>query len=403
MNFSFTDWIITTVSQWLTKNDSLPRRTYLCDFNHIRKQVRPGDVLLIEGHNRVSTVIRHITQSPWTHAALYIGQLRNIEDVKLREMAKEDSEADPERQLIIESEINSGTIISPITNYQDYHVRILRPQGLTAEDAQKVIGFAISRLGRKYDVRHVLDLARFLLPWGFFPRRWRSSLFQHNALQPTKDICSSMIADAFESVEYPILPLVGKSYENQLELIVRNPNLYTPSDFDYSPYFDVIKYPFFALDKKGAYHNLPWAKNIVSDDEINLISLSPEIQKFFTSPAFAVVGASVNRSKFGNKVLRCYLQKNKKVYSINPHEKIIEGIKCLKQIANLPDNVKSISIVTPPPVTEEIVDQAIIKKIQNIWMQPGSESVFAIEKCKQNNINVIANGPCILQELRFHE
>lgn len=127
------------------------------------------------------------------------------------------------------------------------------------------------------------------------------------------------------------------------------------------------------------------------------------IEQFFSSPAFAVVGASTNRQKFGNKVLRTYLQHSKKVYPVHPTEKIIEGVSCYPDLPSLPDSVKSISIITPPPITEKIVQQAIAKKIENIWMQPGAESNAAIENCKKHGINVIAEGPCILVELGFVE
>lgn len=126
-------------------------------------------------------------------------------------------------------------------------------------------------------------------------------------------------------------------------------------------------------------------------------------KRFFSSEAFAVIGASTNREKFGNKVLRCYLQNFKTVYPVNPKEAFIEGITCIKDIAELPDSVKSISIITPPKVTEIAVEQAIEKGIKNIWMQPGAESERAIENCRAHKINVLANGPCILVELGFAE
>lgn len=132
-------------------------------------------------------------------------------------------------------------------------------------------------------------------------------------------------------------------------------------------------------------------------------NLNESFENFFSSPAYGVVGASTNRSKFGNKVLRVYLQKNLKVYPINPHEKVIEGLQSLTDIESLPNEVKSISIITPPAVTEKIVDQAIRKGIKNIWIQPGAASLKAIQNCHANKINVIANGPCILVTLGFHE
>jgi len=401
---TFTDWIIGKISPWLTKSQPFPRRPYFSDFNQVCEKIRVGDLLLSEGHSRIASIIGHVTQCVWTHSALYIGRLEDIEDPKTKELVAEAGSWTPDEQFLVESEIGSGTIITPLATYKDEHVRLLRPQGLIPEDAQKVVNFAVSRLGMKYDVRHLLDLARFLFPWGLYPKRWRSSLFQHNALQPTKDICSSMIADAFQSVEYPILPLVEEGYQKEIEFVPRNVRLYTPSDFDYSPYFDVIKYPFFPLGEKGAYHELPWKKNVVSDDDGDkIVFLSPAIRQFFSSHAYAVVGASSDRDKFGNKVLRCYLQHNLKVYPVNPHEKVIEGLACVKRLADLPKSVKSISVITQPVVTETIVEDAINKGIQNIWMQPGAQSEAAIENAKQHKINLIADGTCILEELNFHD
>jgi predicted CoA-binding protein len=401
---AFADWIICKVSKYLLKNDSsIPGKSYYTDFKDLAQRIKVGDVLLVAGRNRVSAIIRHVTLSPWTHASLYIGRLKDIQDPVMLEKVKQYTQ-DEDTQFIIESEVGTGTTISDLYSYQNEHVRLLRPQALTADDAQRVIDFAISRLGMQYDVRHLLDLARFLFPWGFLPKRWRSSLFEHNALQPTKDICSSVIADAFQTVDFPILPLIEEDYVNELAFIRRNDRLYTPSDFDYSPYFDVIKCPWVPLKTLGAYHDLPWMKDVISDDDgLKIVSTAPEIKTFFASRAFGVIGASTDRTKFGNKVLRCYLQKNKKVYPVNPKEKLIEGIPCVASIAELPGAVKSISIITPPAITERIVDEAIAKGIKNIWMQPGAESDQAIENCKIHNINVIAGGPCILQLLRFHD
>lgn len=128
-----------------------------------------------------------------------------------------------------------------------------------------------------------------------------------------------------------------------------------------------------------------------------------QIDRFLASPAFGVVGASANREKYGNRVLRCYLQKGRKAIPVNPNEREIEGITCVAQIADLPPDVKSISMITPPAVTEQLVPAAISKGIENIWMQPGAESQAAVDLCRKNNINVIADGSCILVVLGYHE
>lgn len=123
------------------------------------------------------------------------------------------------------------------------------------------------------------------------------------------------------------------------------------------------------------------------------------IVQFFTSEAYAVIGASNDRTKFGNKVLRCYLQHRKKVYPVHPMEATVEGLAAVKAVRDLPDSVKSISIVTPPAVTEKVMTEAIARGIDNVWMQPGAESRKAIFDALKHGLNVIAEGPCILVAL----
>lgn len=131
--------------------------------------------------------------------------------------------------------------------------------------------------------------------------------------------------------------------------------------------------------------------------------MSAAISKFLAASAYAVIGVSTKREKFGNKVLRCYLQHNMNVTPVHPIDQEIEGVKCVASIDDLPDGIKSLSVITPPSLTEKIVDQAHAKGIENIWMQPGAASDLAISKCRDYGINVIANGPCILVELGYSD
>lgn len=128
-----------------------------------------------------------------------------------------------------------------------------------------------------------------------------------------------------------------------------------------------------------------------------------DLSAFFASPAYGVVGASADRHKFGNKVLRCYQQNERKVYGVNPREAEIEGAPCVASVADLPDDVQSISIITPPAVTERVVTAAITRGIRNIWMQPGAESPRAVEECRKEGINVIADGSCLLVVLGYSD
>ena len=257
--------VMSWIGRWLLK-ESPPRRAYLCDFPQICQKVQPGDVLLVEGRSRISSVVKSITQSPWSHAILYGGRLEEVENPALQATLKRWCDCDLSTQTIIESELGTGTTVSRLSKSEQDHIRILRPQGLSVEDSQNIISFASTRLGAEYNIRHVIDLARFLVPWSFVPKRWESYIFKHSASRPLEDICSSMIAEAFQSIQFPILPLVTIDKEKQIELVERNPKLYTPSDFDFSPYFSVIKYPIFPVNESGYYQHLPWKKKMMSND-----------------------------------------------------------------------------------------------------------------------------------------
>lgn len=261
------DFIKTLLINWVTHEDS-PSDFPLCDFERIRYEVRPCDVLLIEGRSRVSEVIKHITHSPWSHAGLYIGRLHDIDNLRLRNRLSDFFKGEPNEQLVIEGYVGQGTVVNPMSQYINDHIRICRPRGLSRLDAQQVIEYSIQQLGKDYDVRQIWDLMRYLFPWMILPRRWRSSIFEYTAGETTRTICSTMIAQAFTTVNFPILPLVKQHEETGIELISRNPRLYTPKDFDYSPYFDIIKYPFVAFADHAAYHDLPWnKKGLIHNDK----------------------------------------------------------------------------------------------------------------------------------------
>jgi predicted CoA-binding protein len=131
--------------------------------------------------------------------------------------------------------------------------------------------------------------------------------------------------------------------------------------------------------------------------------IQEQIQLFLASPAFGVVGASSNRDKYGNKVLRCYLQHDKRAIPVNPNDPEIEGISCAASISDLPPEVLSISMITPPAVTAKLVPIAIEKGITNIWMQPGAEHPDAVALCHERGVNVIADGSCLLVVLGYGE
>lgn len=288
---SLTGWFGRLATDWLTR-EGLPPPVPSCDFERLGYELRPADVILVEGRSRVADVIRLTTQSPWTHAALYIGRLYDIRDVEVRQRVAAHFNGDPEEQLVIEALLGQGTIISPLSSYRHHHLRICRPDGLAHADAQKVVGYAAGHLGWAYDVRQILDLARFFFPWTVMPRRWRSSLFEHNAGDATRVVCSTLLAEAFGEVDFPILPFIDHADDGSLRFFKRNPRLFAPRDFDYSPYFDIIKYPFLGVSDLSLYRRLPWSSDeVLYNDEADDFAPPADLQ---SKPEPAPVAATAD-------------------------------------------------------------------------------------------------------------
>jgi hypothetical protein len=263
----FADWLWQKGIDWLNASPSTEDFSVLCDFEFLEREIRPADVILFAGQSRVSKVIQSVALSPWTHSALYIGRLNDIRDPKAQSHVAAYYDGDLSEPLVIESLLGQGTVVNPLRNYRKEHLRICRPAGLTWQDTDNVVEFAVEHLGMGYDVRQLIDLARFIFPYAILPRRWRSSLFQHNAGQPTHIVCSSMIARCFQQVHYPILPLIRNANNEELRFYERNFRLFTPSDFDYSPYFTVIKYPAWNTGHEPAYRTMPWYHEKEDHDE----------------------------------------------------------------------------------------------------------------------------------------
>ena len=261
------DFLWDRIVKWITYEGDNPK-VPLSDFERLRYELRPGDVLLVEGRSNVSDIIKAITQSVWTHSSIYIGRLHDIDDQDVRKRIQKFCDCAPDEQLIIESLLGTGTTVERLDKYRGEHLRICRPKGLTRNDAQRVVHYGVYQLGTDYNVRQLMDLARFLFPYWWIPKRWRSSLFEHNAGRPTKTVCSAMMAEAFASVQFPIRPVLHQDENGNLQMFRRNTKLITPSDFDYSPYFDVIKYPMLDLDDLAVYRRLPWDRSGVHCNDI---------------------------------------------------------------------------------------------------------------------------------------
>lgn len=203
----------------------------------LRQTLRPGDVLLVEGNTRISTAIKYLTQSTWSHAAIYVGVLPGIAD------------DGPDPKVLVEADLVEGVWAVPLSAYGRFHTRICRPIGMTDDEIRQLIDYVTARLGNKYDLKNIIDLARYLLPEPPVPTRWRRRMLSLGSGEPTRAICSSLIAQAFQSLRYPILPLSNANSDHahtneawrEIEWTQRHYSFFAPRDFDISPYFAVVK------------------------------------------------------------------------------------------------------------------------------------------------------------------
>ena len=212
--------------------------------------LRPADVLLVEGNSRFSTAIKYLTQSTWSHAALYVGPDPSMHSV------------DPDEPTLLEADIVEGVILVPVSKYANDRTRICRPLGLTARDHGRVLASARARLGHAYDLKNVVDLARYLIRTPPVPTSWRRRMLALGSGDPTRAICSGLIAEAFQAVRYLILPEVDEVRTGECDecvdeiLHIRHHSLFAPRDFDLSPYFGIVK-P--TLEAEFDYRRLRWA------------------------------------------------------------------------------------------------------------------------------------------------
>lgn len=247
-------------SDWLQK-ERPSGRVQLSDFDQLRQELRPCDVLLVDGESRVDECFKTLSTSRWSRVLLYLGRLHDINDPSLRAIVTEYQPCETDTQLVLEARLDRGLILQPLTSLELGHVRIGRPRGLSQHDSQEVIRYAISRLGLS-PAPSWLDIARLLAPWGWLPRRWRLALFSRLAGQLLRTLAGSTVGSAFGFIQYPILPLVKRTEDGATRLYRRHPRIFFAADFDHSPYFDIIKYPF--VDQNEHHRGmrlLPWKGN----------------------------------------------------------------------------------------------------------------------------------------------
>jgi hypothetical protein len=248
------DWFGQRLADYLTQPIRGFRPPATTEFDKLQRALNSGDVLLVEGDTRVATAIKYLTQSTWSHSALYVGPIPGR------------TQPDGEPHVLIEALVEEGVISAPLSKYRDYHTRICRPLALSETERRKVADFCIARIGYQYDTKNIVDLLRYLLPTPPVPSRFRRRMIALGSGEPTRAICSTLIAQAFQTVHYPILPRVDyifdpdspvKDPEAQKEILrIRHHSLFAPRDFDISPYFSIVK-P--TIQAGFDYTSVPWA------------------------------------------------------------------------------------------------------------------------------------------------
>lgn len=251
---AFTSWLGKRLGHYLSEPHHVHGTAAATDPKQLMACLQPGDVLLVEGQARVSVAIKYLTQSTWSHAALYIGpDAERVDELGLP-------------LCFLEADIQDGVRMVSVNEFAGLHCRVCRPIGLGKTEVAALIGYAKARLGHRYDLKNVLDLARYLLPTPPVPQRWRRRMLALGSGDPTRAICSTLIAQAFQSVRYPILPIIEHAPTQDPMcpgcvdeiLHVRHHSLFVPRDFDVSPYFAVIK-PTLCADFN--HHALNWHDN----------------------------------------------------------------------------------------------------------------------------------------------
>jgi hypothetical protein len=235
----------------------------------LRDALRPGDVLLVEGKGRISGGIKYLTQSTWSHSALYVGAIAG-------------ATTDGEPHVLIEANIEEGVVSAPLSKYLHCRTRICRPFGLSEADCHQVCRYAFERIGLGYDFKNIVDLMRYLFPCPVTPL-WRRRTVALGSGDATRIICSSLLAQAFESVRYPVLPKITYTeHQSTLRQVaaIRHSSLYAPRDFDLSPYFMVVK-P--TLARGFDYKDMQWADRLQVHAE--QATPAPELQRAIAAVA----------------------------------------------------------------------------------------------------------------------
>jgi cell wall-associated NlpC family hydrolase len=231
-----------------------PRRNYektmINNMDNLQRVIRKGDVILVEGNSEISRMIKLLTQSSWSHSAIYVGDELLINgEVGGESIIKQFG--NDAHHMLVEAFTGTGVTAAPLRKYQDFNIRVCRPYGILSQDMDSVVSDVIGHLGKQYDHRNIIDLGLMLLPPILNPFKKRTIHACLGNCNEFQVICSGMIARAFQRVGYPIVPALSSiptdsasQYHNPYgaSLIMRHYSQIMPKHFDISPNFQIIKF-----------------------------------------------------------------------------------------------------------------------------------------------------------------
>jgi hypothetical protein len=254
-------WITERVTRFLNAPVGHYEQHHPSDLDALKRQVRKGDVLLVDGDLRVSVLIKYLTHSPWSHAALYVGDELLKRGGAMRALAEE--HFGPEAEHVVVEAVMEGVVASPLAKYADHNVRVCRPHLLLPKQLEGILCGAIDAIGWRYDLRNVIDLALHLGSAALLPPKRRKRVLRFGSGAARSVICTSLLGQLFAEVGFPVLPQVtypdspggserparrpllsvwsrrAEGHESVLQ--GRHPTLLMPRDFDLSPFFQVVK------------------------------------------------------------------------------------------------------------------------------------------------------------------
>ena len=273
-----TDWLTRYMSEPVSHYDLRGRN----DFDQLKSTIRKGDVLLIDGDQRVSSVIKYLTRSSWSHAVLYIGDELLRRDPELERRTRE-TFGDAAEHLFVEA-LFDGVVASPLETYIDYNLRLCRPHRLRSDHLKVVLDDAVAAIGWRYDLRNILDLAVHLSFVSLLPGRHREEALRFGSGASSQVMCTSLLGQLFHKVGFPVLPsvtypegsgvpepptpsrrwfLFPRRRQARFQGLYRrrHPTLLAPGDFDLSPYFQIVKFNL-TSEQDFDYNRIEWVSEV---------------------------------------------------------------------------------------------------------------------------------------------